>query len=207
MITIASRLTLATLNMIATVTDSVLDKILAIQLTVAWAGEGQCEPKRLGWWQTDLIDDLGGGDFLQRLLPKTHAWASLEAVREAARRVDAKARGKMADPDAMRSIFFLGFELDEQLNDRLAALKRDGAGGKSPAEALELPLELNAEFDRDKLEDALTSQGAEKFKKEPSGRKLKGSPPDEPHELVRRLAASLVPLIDDYPLPYYEVAS
>jgi len=194
--------------MISLVTDSVLDKILAIQLTVAWAGEGQCEPKRLGWWQTDLIDDLGGGDFLQRLLPKTHAWASLEAVREAARRADAKARGKMANPDAVRSIYFLGFELDEQLSDRLAALKRAGASsGKKPSEALELPLELSADFDRARLAEILTSQGPEKFRKEPTGRKLAGPPPEEPNELVRRLAAALVPLIDDYPLPYYEVAS
>jgi len=46
----------------------------------------------------------------------------LEAVREAGRRTDAKARAKMADPDKMRTVFFLGFELDEQLGDRLAAL-------------------------------------------------------------------------------------
>src|SRR3990167_3395844 len=103
---------------------SALDTILALQFTIAWAGEGRCQPKRLGWWDTDLIDDAGGGDLLRRLAPRTHAWASLEAAREAARRVDEKARKKMADPDAMRTLFFLGFDLDEQLNDRLAALKR-----------------------------------------------------------------------------------
>ena len=123
--------------------DETLDAILAMQLTIAWAGEGRCSPKRLGWWDTDLIDDAGGGDFFARLLPQTHAWASLEAVREAARRTDAKARGKMADPDKMRSLYFLGFEVDEQLGDRLAAHKRSG---KKPAEALPLPLPLTAEF-------------------------------------------------------------
>ncbi|WP_395830945.1 hypothetical protein [Archangium violaceum] len=41
---------------------STLDTILALQLTVAWAGEGRCEPARLGWWQTDLVDEAGGGD-------------------------------------------------------------------------------------------------------------------------------------------------
>src|SRR5437588_5119616 len=108
--------------MAATLADTTLDAILATQLTVAWAGEGRCAPRRLGWWDTDLIDEAWGGDLLARLLPRTHAWASLEA----ARRSDAKARGKMANPDKMRTLFFLGFELDEQVSDRLAALKREG---------------------------------------------------------------------------------
>jgi hypothetical protein len=77
--------------MASTLPNETLDEILAFQFVVAWAGEGRCEPKRLGWWDTDLIDPAGGGDLLARLLPRTHAWASLEAVREAARRTDAKA--------------------------------------------------------------------------------------------------------------------
>src|SRR4029077_18823864 len=125
--------------------DKTLDAVLAVQFTVAWAGEGRCSPRRLGWWDTDLIDEAGGGDFLARLLPQTHAWASLEAVREAARRIDAKARAKMAEPDRMRSISFLGFEVDEQLSDRLAAHKRSG---KKPADALPLSLPLTADFSK-----------------------------------------------------------
>jgi hypothetical protein len=111
--------------------DQTLDTILAMQLTVAWAGEGRCSPRRLGWWDTDLIDDAGGGDFFARLLPQTHAWASLEAVCEAARRTDAKARARMANPDNMRTLYFLGFEAEEQLGDRLVAHK---SGGRSPAD-------------------------------------------------------------------------
>jgi hypothetical protein len=41
------------------VAHNILDKILALQIMVAWAGEGACEPKRLDWWRTDLIDELG----------------------------------------------------------------------------------------------------------------------------------------------------
>jgi hypothetical protein len=48
--------------------DAALDSILAMQLTVAWAGEGRCSPARPGWWDTDLIDEAGGGDFFARLL-------------------------------------------------------------------------------------------------------------------------------------------
>lgn len=181
--------------------DSALDAILAIQLTIGWAGEGRCSPRRLGWWDTDLIDEAGGGDFLARLLPQTHAWASLEAVREAARRVDAKARATMADPDKMRTLFFLGFELDEQLGDRLAAHKRSGL---PPAEVLPFALPLTAEFPKDKLASALQG-GDVAFATVPNGRQLKGKRPDAPDALVKRLAAALVPFADQYPLPFFKL--
>ena len=42
-------------------THAQLDEILALQLTVAWAGEAAGEPPRLGWWKTDLVDKEGGG--------------------------------------------------------------------------------------------------------------------------------------------------
>jgi hypothetical protein len=180
--------------------DATLDAILAMQLTIAWAGEGRCSPKRLGWWDTDLIDDAGGGDFFARLLPQTHAWASLEAVREAARRTDAKARGKMADPDKLRSLYFLGFEVDEQLGDRLAAHKRSG---KKPAEALPLPLPLTAELSRNEL--VATLQGDAPFTKVPNGRQVKGQRPEAPDALVKCLAAALVPLAEHYPLPFFKL--
>ena len=181
--------------------DETLDAILAIQLTIAWAGEGRCSPRRLGWWDTDLIDEAGGGDFFSRLLPQTHAWASLEAVREAARRVDAKARAKMADPDKMRTLFFLGFELDEQLGDRLAAHKRSRW---APADALSLPVPLTADFSKDKLVSALQG-GDAVFATVPNGRQLKGARPDAPDALVRRLAAALVPFAEHYPLPFFKL--
>lgn len=183
------------------VPDSGLDAILAMQFVVAWAGEGRCSPRRLGWWETDLIDEAGGGDFLARLLPQTHAWASLQAVREAARRTDAKARSKMADPDQMRTLFFLGFEVDEQLDDRLSALKH---AGRNPGDALSIPLPLTAEFSTDKLIAALRG-GDAAFSVVPGGRRLRGAMPDDPQVAVGRLAAALVPLADQYPLPFYKL--
>lgn len=183
--------------MSAPIADLAKDGILAMQLTIAWAGEGRCSPPRLGWWDTDLIDEAGGGDLFARLLPHTHAWASLEAVREAARRADANARSKMADPDAMRTLFFLGFELDESIGDRLVALKREG---RAPAEALPLRVALTADFSRKELEAAL---GSAAFDVVPGGRKLTGPPPEAPQALVARLAAALVPFAERYPLPFY----
>lgn len=181
--------------------DDVLDSILTSQLMIAWAGEGRCSPRRLGWWDTDLISEDGGGDFMARLLPQTHAWASLEAVREAARRVDARARGKMAAPDKLRTLYFLGFELDEQLGDRLAAHKRSG---RTPAEALAFPFPLAEDFSKEKLAAALHG-GDVPLNTVPSGRELKGARPDAPDALVRRIAAALVPFADQYPLPFYKV--
>jgi len=50
-----------------------LDAILSIQLTVAWAGKRE---GRLGWWRTELTDPEAGGDFFERLVPRSHAWAA-----------------------------------------------------------------------------------------------------------------------------------
>ncbi len=182
---------------------AVLDHILALQLTVAWAGEGLCEPRRLAWWQTDLLDPAGGGDLLARLLPRTAAWAGLEAVREAARRADAQARKQMAEPDHLRSLYFLGFDADERLDDRLRQLKLDGV---APAEALPFPIDLGAPFSRESLSAALRPGGVGgEHSVLPGGRQLKGAVPAALDQLVRRLVAALVPLADRYPLPFYRV--
>ena len=185
----------------AHVVGGALETVLAHQFAIAWVGEGRCQPRRLGWWDTDLIDDAGGGDFLARIAPRTHAWASFEAAREAARRVDEKARKKMADPDAVRTLFFLGYDLDEQLADRLAALKREG---RTPADALPFPFATSA-FSKDALVVALSELGAEPHTIVPGGRQLRGTAPTEPDVLVRRLTAGLLPLSDQYPLPFFKV--
>lgn len=180
-----------------------LDAVLALQIGVAWAGESKEQTKRLGWWQTDLIDSSGGGDFMARLLPGTHLWASLEAVREAARRTDEQARRAMADPDQIRSLFFLGFDVDERLAERLAEHKRSGA---APSSALGFPVPMDAAFDADALAQALRLEGKPPaFDVVPGGRQLKGAVPEQLDLAVRTLAAALVPLPDRYPLPFYRV--
>jgi hypothetical protein len=140
---------------------------------------------------------------LARLLPQTHAWAALEAVREAARRSDQKARFKMADPDKMRTLFFLGFEIDEQLADRLAALKR---GRRSPAMALPLPIPLTADFSKETFLGAVQGEDTA-FRIVPGGRLLKGGDSAAPDALIRRLAAALIPLAAQYPLPFFQLAA
>ncbi len=178
-----------------------LDKILALQMTVAWAGEGECEPKRLGWWRTDLVDPEGGGYLFRELFPETHLWASLEAVRHAAVRRDREARAHMAEPDRVRTLFFWGFRLDEKIGERLAVLKQQG---RPPTEALSLFFDPDTDFQRETLEEHLLEQGARgKTRVVPGGRQLVGEIPESPAEQARQLAAALLPFSDEYPAPFF----
>lgn len=193
------------------VSTRTLDQILALQFLVAWAGEGQSEPRRLGWWRTDVVDELGGGDFFQRLAPRTHRWAALEAARRAAMLADRKARSHMADPDAVRTLFFWGFDLDEQLTERLRDLKLfegEDLRRLDPREALPFPADLRPgdRFDRAKLEQALQARAPEAgFQVLPAGRQVKGDRPEDPAQAAKRLAACLVPLGGTYAPSYFRL--
>ena len=106
-----------------------LDAILVLQLGVAVAGEraapGHEPPARLGWWNTDLVDEFGGHDLLASLLPETWRWAALEGAREAARRTEsARFESALGRPDLAVSLFRLGYDVDERLAERLLELKR-----------------------------------------------------------------------------------
>lgn len=179
--------------------NTVLDKLLTLQLGVAWAGEARCDPPRLGWWQTDVVDEYGGGDLFQRLMPRTHAWASLQAVRLAAQRYDAAARARLTDPDSVRTLFHFGFEIDEQLDERLQELKRSG---RSPQEALSTLPDLESPFSRDGFHDWLAANGKPAFEIEAHGRQLAGSLPP-PELAAEKLAGALLPFADQYPLPFF----
>jgi hypothetical protein len=187
------------------VTESTLDAILALQMTIAWAGEALCEPKRLGWWRTDLIDQAGGGYLFQRLFPKTQQWASLEAVRQVAIAQDKQMRQGMAQPDQIRTLFFWGFAVDEQLGDRLMAHKHSGS---PPEEALPVPLTLGNSFVRADFEAAIAipSQVID-FRVVPGGREIESGMPESLELRARNLTAALLPLSDRYPLPFYRLGS
>ncbi len=185
------------------ITGSTLDAILALQISVAWAGEGLCEPKRLDWWRTDVIDPAGGGYLFQELFPKTHEWASLEAVRKVAITQDKQMRQGMAQPDRVRTLFFWGFAVDEQLDDRLLEHKRNGT---SPAKVLPLPLDLESQFAKAAFEEAIRipNQSVD-LQVVPGGREVKGQMPDSLELTARNLTAALLPLPDKYPLPFYRL--
>jgi hypothetical protein len=181
---------------------AVLDEILSLQLLVAWAGEGETDPARLGWWRTSLVDELGGEDLLARLAPRTWKWAVLEAARVAARITDAEARSHAADGDQLISLFHFGFELDEQLDDRLAELKRSE---HAPTDALPRLATIRQPWSADTLLASLRDLGAAATTRSSIGRRLKGSMPESRVEAARQLAAAMAPPSDRYPAPYWKV--
>ena len=180
---------------------STIDLVLTTQLAVAWAGEEGEDPKRLGWWRSDLTSEYGGHDLFSRLLPKTWEWAALQAVREAARRTDDAGRSRHHDPDSLLTIFHLGFDVDERVDDRLAELKRSGA---NPAASLPGLAELTAAgWSARGFEDWIRGHGDSDYVKEPAGRRLKGTVSESLEVTMNRLAAACRPLSESYPLPYF----
>jgi len=177
-----------------------LDEILSLQLTIAWAGEGAGEPARLGWWKSDLVDREGGGDLFARLVPRTAPWASLILVREAARRVDAAAREQSGLGERGLTLFHLGFHADEHLADRLAFHRQQL---NEPGQVFGEGFLLGATWSKAAFEALLAGFGQPKVELTPSGR-LVLAPKSQGLELVRLLAAALLPLGAKYPLPYVE---
>ena len=190
----------------AAVAASDLDLALTAQIAVAWAGEGGEEP-RLGWWQTDLVSEFGGEDLLRRLLPKTYPWAILQAVRQAAQRKDEALRAKTSDPDQLVTLYRFGFELDEQIDERLQSHKRSG---RPPHEALPglkevLGSTLHGPWDGDQFLLWVGAHGPGQAEATPTGRLLKGVVPAGLDRKVVQLVAALAPLADSYPLPHFRV--
>lgn len=180
-----------------------LDQILCAQLIVAWAGE-RGDPPRLGWWRSDLSSEFGGEDLFRRLLPHTWPWATLQATREVARHHDARHRQRASNPDLLVTLYAVGWDIDEQLDERLAEHKRHA---KPPAEALP---GLAAVIDRDepewnagRFETWVRQHGSAKTTVTPAGRRLSGDQPSDPARLVSHLIAGLLPLADSYPMPHY----
>ena len=179
---------------------SELDFALTAQIVVAWAGEGGEEP-RLAWWRTDLVSEFGGEDLFRRLLPHTWQWAVLQAVREAARRKDAELRAKDHDPDQLVSLYSLGFELDERLEERLQDLKRSGSSPRNALPALEGG--MPSTWNRDAFFDWVSGHGSVETMAAPAGRCLKGAVPTSLESTMRQLVAALVEPAKEYPLPHY----
>jgi len=181
-------------------TPSQLDGILELQLAVAWAGEAVTDPPRLGWWRTGMCDEFGGGDLLRRLTPRTWEWAVLDTCRAAARKVDHETRASADDPDRLVSLYGLGFELDERLDERLLELKQ---GGSPPAEVFPGLAQLLPEWSRERFEAWLAGCGKVSYTATTTGRRLKGEVPGDLLAAARQLAAALLPLAESYALPHF----
>jgi hypothetical protein len=180
-----------------------IDMALTSQLVVAWAGETG-EDRRIGWWRSDLISEYGGEDLFRRLLPRTWRWAVLQGAREAARRRDAEFRRRDDDRDRIVSLFSLGFELDERIEERLQDLKHSS---RAPHEALPGLAVLRDGWHRDQFWDWVTGHGRVDTVNSVVGRRLKGSPPVAVDQLVCKLVAGLAPAAETYPLPHFRRAA
>ncbi len=190
-----------------TISNSTLDAILTAQLAIAWAGEGG-GTSRLGWWRTELTSEFGGEDLFKRLTPSTWPWVVLQGAREAARRCDARGRTRDHNPDRLISLFSLGFELDERLDERLQDLKR---AGRPPQEALPtlgdlLPAE-EEDWDRETFAAWVASHTTVNNEISPAGIRLKNAPPSSPELLVTHLVGALAGLPENYPLPHYRISA
>jgi hypothetical protein len=179
-----------------------VDMALTSQLVVAWAGETG-EERRLGWWRSDLASEYGGEDLFRRLLPSTWRWAALQGAREAARRVDAELRHRDHEPDRIVSLFSLGFELDERIEERLADLKRSG---RTPDEVLPGLAVTGDGWHPDSFWDWVAGHGEAGGTASPAGRRLSGSLPATVGQQARRLVAGLAPEAESYPLPHFRRA-
>ncbi len=183
---------------------SEIDLLLTVQIAVAWAGEGG-EVPRLGWWKSDLVSEFGGEDLFKQLLPHTWEWAVLQAVREAARRRDAELRRQDNDPDRILSLYSLGFEVDEHIDERLRDLKRDG---RPPADSLPgLKDVLADDWEPGRFGDWVQGHGEANCVKAPIGRRIKGNSPESLSLAANHLVAGLWPLAGAYPLPHYRRAT
>jgi len=183
--------------------DETLDELLTLQFAVAWAGESGDDQPRLRWWKTDMVSKYGGQALFAQLTPRTAEWAALESVREAARRADQAARSRAADPDQLTSLFRLGYDVDEQLSDRIRAHKQSGI---APDKALPKLGKLIQQWDPAAFEVFLQQVEASNTVNEPAGRRLTKAPPENTAETARRLARALLPLSEHYPCPHYRHA-
>lgn len=182
------------------IATSVLDRILSAQIAVAWAGE-KGEEARLGWWATDFCSEFGGEDLYRQMLPHSWAWATLQSVREAARRADARLRSGVHDEDVVLSLYNLGFTLNERLEERFQSLKRSG---QLPQDALPaLSGLIGVVWDHESFKDWVGGHGKVTFEALPTGRRIRGSIPESAELLVEKLIAGLLPLPDSYPMPHY----
>ncbi|MEM8642553.1 MAG: BREX-6 system BrxE protein [Cyanobacteria bacterium P01_G01_bin.54] len=108
---------------------------------------------------------VGVGDLMTRLFPKTHKWSGLEIVRQAAIACDMQQRNRIAQSDTVRTLFYWGFAIDEQLTDRLRDHK---VRRRSPQDILSFP--LSAEFEQEHFTRWGSAHAEINYETEPNGR-------------------------------------
>jgi hypothetical protein len=176
-----------------------IETILKLQLLVAWAGEAA----RLGWWKTNLIDRYGGLDLFRRLAPRTGDISAWEQLRLAATAVDLERRRQQADPDRLITLFHLGHDVDEAIADHIRHIKV--SAGSMSALIPEDPDHPEEPWNGEGFVARLTPLGAADVETTPTGRRIRTEIPVGHDVRAKRLAAALLPLAPQYPLPYFRL--
>ncbi|MBF0231921.1 MAG: BREX-6 system BrxE protein [Desulfamplus sp.] len=98
-----------------------IDKILYTQLIIARMGEKEL----MNWWNTDIAYEMGGADFLKRLIGDTLApLAAGEAILKAAYLKDSKLIDDMPDNQKVYTLFRPEPEVHMAVEERLRYFKR-----------------------------------------------------------------------------------
>lgn len=98
-----------------------IDKILHTQLIIARMGEKEL----MNWWNTDIAFNLGGADFLKRLLGDTLAPLSAgEGILKAAQLKDAQFIKDMPNSQEVFTLFKPEPEVNVAIEERLRHFKR-----------------------------------------------------------------------------------
>ncbi len=126
----------------------------------------------------------------------------LQAVRHAAKIHDASFRAKDHDPDRLLTLYSLGFEIDEKVDERLVQFKQNS---KAIEEMLpDVASLINGGWSLDRFTSWVAKHGKESTTTVPAGRRLKGQPPEQIQTLLGKLIAGLAPLADTYPMPHFK---
>ena len=98
-----------------------MDTILRTQLIIARLGEKEL----MNWWNTDIAYEMGGADFLKRLLGETLAPLSAgEGILKAARLKETQLISEMPDNQEVYTLFRPEPEVDMAIRERLRHFKR-----------------------------------------------------------------------------------
>jgi hypothetical protein len=182
------------------ISDESLDAIIALQMTIARAGELE----RLSWWNVDATDIRGGGDFFTRLVGESSGIAAIDTAIAGARHHEEKLLSHLPNKDRFVTLFHPDFELHLQLRERWNHLTRNT---DTIAGYMASLMDHHSTFDRPALESLLKSFPRPPFEISTIGLQIKGTPPGDPLVCMQQLAALLLPIRDKYPLPFYQNAS
>lgn len=98
-----------------------INKILYTQLIIARMGEKEL----MNWWNTDIAHEMGGADFLGRLLGKTMALLSAgEGILRAAHLKEMQTINEMPNNDTICTLFRPEPEVDIEVEERYRHFKR-----------------------------------------------------------------------------------